>query len=71
MYRETMYFDKNTGDLICWEDNGTPPRRGYIPAKQVGIIAKNLKEGKSYIEASPLYPITREQAAFILAERGR
>ena len=42
--------------------------RGYIPARHVVNIYHNMKEKDlPYDLASPVFPITREMGAFILA----
>lgn len=38
----------------------------YIPMNQCRIIYKNMKAGVKWPQCSPVYDITREQAAFIL-----
>lgn len=38
----------------------------FIPARHVSIIYARLKKGLSPTLASPVYPINREQAAYIL-----
>lgn len=64
-----MYFNEDN-DLVLSQE----PKWGlgfsekyYIPVKHVDIIYWNLIEGKDFVDASPVYPLTREQAAFILA----
>jgi hypothetical protein len=58
-----MYFG-TTGDLCCGEDGF---HRFSIPAKHVEIAYWNLIDGKDWETCSPVYHLTREQAAFILA----
>jgi hypothetical protein len=38
----------------------------YIPPHHVEIIRQNLIDGMGWSECSPVYPVTKEIAAFIL-----
>ena len=40
--------------------------RSYIPARHVRNIRQQLNRGVKWPEASALYPVTREQFAFIV-----
>lgn len=64
-----MHFDPKTNDLILSQTPGDSVvyTMNYLPAKHVKIAYWNLIDGKSWETCSPLYPITRETAAFILA----
>jgi hypothetical protein len=66
-----MQFD-NEGNLVIRIEE-RPYRidledieRIFIPSKQVKVIETNLRAQKPFYLLSPLYPITRRQAAFIL-----
>lgn len=63
-----MHYDKDL-NLVLWTDTNADCRgrvmTSYIPARHVHIIRMNLLKGKRWNLASPLYEITREQAAFI------
>ncbi len=65
-----MHFDENN-NLVMKERADAP--RGEIcvwqlNVKFVDMIYWNLIAGKTWDMASPVVPITREQAAFILTE---
>ena len=57
-----MYLDPKLG--LVTDDQGN--QKLYIPWKQVRIALKNMEMGKPFDLCSPMHPLTREQAAFIL-----
>lgn len=63
-----MQYDTEM-NLVLWTDTEAncrgQVRTTYIPAKHVHIIRTNLLKGINWNLASPVYPITREKAAFI------
>jgi len=66
-FNDTMFFDDD-GRLMVYEDKTEHYHRmGTIPAKHVYIIWCNLKMNKPFNQLSPMYPVTREQVAFIFA----
>lgn len=56
-----MYFD--TDGLVMRQDQDS---KSYIPMEHCRIIYDNLCKGMFYKYASPVYDISREQAAYIL-----
>ena len=58
-----------TGPLDLDRDMGIC-RTMYIPASHVEEICRNLEDGVNWAECSPVYPITREIADYILTHSG-
>jgi hypothetical protein len=50
----------DAGDMV--RTDGT-----ILPSKHVKIVRKNLEKGEDWMVASPMYPISRAEAAFIMA----
>jgi len=65
--REELYFGPE--GLITGVDNDDSRcvRTSYIPMRHCRIIWERLINGSAFVTCSPLYVITRQQAAFILA----
>lgn len=57
-----MYFD-DKDNLIIGEDD---THVFFIPARHCQLIFLEMRKGKRWWEASTVYPISRETAAFIL-----
>lgn len=63
MNKQKPYFDEK-GDLVILKDG---PRKVYIPYRHCRLIYTNILAGKSIAMASPMMPITREEAGAIIA----
>lgn len=57
-----MFFNEKR-DLVV---DVQPNQYSYIPEKQINVILDNYYKGVPWPQVSPLYPITREQLAFII-----
>lgn len=61
-------YNSRTGDYeFRYDDNHVTMMDG----KRVACTLKRLQEGHSYVTADPLYSLTREEAAYLLANADR